>query len=84
MENDTVVRSNKIDVAWGGLQVKSAYEYACNKHPVFPKNPHAALSILVEEVGEMAEALNEGDMAGALFEAAQVGAVIQRFLEEFS
>lgn len=64
--------------------VQAAYVHACNKHPVFPDQPHAALSILVEEVGEVAQALNEGDMAAALFEAAQVGAVIQRFIEEFS
>lgn len=64
--------------------VRAAYDYACDKHPVFPDQPHAALSILVEEVGEVAKALNDGDMAAALFEAAQVGAVIQRFIEQFS
>lgn len=50
-------------------------------HPDFVATDNDALSILVEEVGEIAKALNEGDAAHMRQEIAQAGAVIIRWLD---
>lgn len=55
---------------------------AKEKHPEFPDNPAEALCIITEEVGELAEAINDGDSVYHLREeAAHVAVTAIRFLE---
>jgi NTP pyrophosphatase (non-canonical NTP hydrolase) len=52
------------------------------KHPEFPDNPAEALCIITEEVGELAQAINDGDGVDHLREeAAHVAVTAIRFLE---
>lgn len=55
---------------------------AKEKHPEFPDNHAEALCIITEEVGELAEAINDGDRVDHLREeAAHVAVTSIRFLE---
>lgn len=59
-------------------------EYAKAKHPVFPANPAEGLSIITEEVGELAEAINDQHgKARMKEEAAHVAVTAIRFIEGF-
>ena len=52
------------------------------KHPEFPENPAEAFCIISEELGELAEAINDGDSVDHLREeAAHVAVTAIRFLE---
>lgn len=54
------------------------------KHPVFAKSPHHAMCILTEEVGEIAQELNNPtiDVKAYRTEILQVMVVCQRMLEQ--
>ena len=55
---------------------------AKEKHPEFPENHAEALCIITEELGELAEAINDGDSVEHLREeAAHVAVTAIRFLE---
>lgn len=56
------------------------YNHACVKHPVFAGSYEKAVCILTEEVGEVAQAINDKDLPGMIREIAQVAAVCERFL----
>jgi NTP pyrophosphatase (non-canonical NTP hydrolase) len=52
------------------------------KHPEFPDNPAEALSIITEEVGELAEAINDKQSKERMREeAAHVAVTAIRFIE---
>lgn len=52
------------------------------KHPEFPDNPAEALCIITEEVGELAEAINDRDcIEHQIEEAAHVAVTAIRFIE---
>ena len=53
------------------------------KHSPQPRNAHQWLSILMEEVGETAEALNDGNSARMEHELIQVAAVAKAWYEDF-
>lgn len=56
---------------------------AKSKHPGFPDQPAEALSIIVEEVGELAEAINDEEISiRQIEEAAHVAVTALRFIEE--
>ena len=57
-------------------------ENARKKHPDFTNNPFLQLSILVEEVGEVAKDLNDKELQKAVKEMAQVAAVIIRMITD--
>lgn len=59
-----------------------ALEYARSEHPDFVPTPMAALAILLEEVGEVAKAVNEEDATAQREELLQCGAVILRWLSD--
>ena len=62
--------------------VNLEYACACKKHPGFSKGSiERAYIVLGEEVGEVANAILEGDNRNLLVEIAQVAAVCLRFLE---
>lgn len=63
------------------MTIKYEIERALLKHPVWPTDPFRAASVLVEEVGELVKAINEGDVVGANAEAAQVVATAIRFYQ---
>ena len=53
------------------------------KHPIFPSNPSEGLSIITEELGELAEAINDNQSVERMKEeAAHVAVTAIRFLEE--
>ena len=55
---------------------------AKEKHPEFPDNPAEALSIITEELGELAEAINDKQSKECMREeAAHVAVTAIRFLE---
>ena len=58
-------------------------EKAKTKHPIFPSNPSEGLSIITEEIGELAEAINDMETKERLKEeAAHVAVTAIRFIEE--
>lgn len=60
-------------------------EKAKAKHPEFPTNPAEALCIITEEVGELAEAINDRDcIEHQIEEAAHVAVTAIRFIEGMS
>ncbi len=61
--------------------IKLEYDFAKIKWPGFTTNRFQAISILTEEVGEAAQALNDSDIDNLKVELAQVAAVCVRFLE---
>lgn len=60
------------------LHLKSARE----KHPVFATSKQEAVSILLEEVGEVARAVNEKDDEGLVSELFDVVTVCLRWLQK--
>ncbi len=54
---------------------------ACKKHPVFANSMESALAILMEEVGEIARAIQEKDTENIKTEIAQAAAVCIRMLD---
>lgn len=61
-----------------------AYKHAVKKHPIFDEGEglFKCASILFEEVGEVAQALNNGDHGHAAGELYHVIAVCFRLIEE--
>lgn len=65
-------------------KIQEAYDHAIEKHPVFDegKGLYHGVSTLVEEVGEVAMALNDGDRNHAVDEIYQVIAVCLRLINK--
>jgi NTP pyrophosphatase (non-canonical NTP hydrolase) len=56
---------------------------ARKKHPYFPEYPSEALSIIMEEVGELAVAINDRESDERMIEeAAHVAVTAYRFIEK--
>ena len=62
--------------------IVEALAHARVEHPRWPANEFEAMCIITEEVGEIAQALNDGDLGRAREEAGHVLATVIRFLEE--
>jgi NTP pyrophosphatase (non-canonical NTP hydrolase) len=63
--------------------VGKEYFKAKDKHPVFPDNPAEALGIITEELGELAQAINDGESKDRqIEEAAHVAVTAIRFIEQ--
>jgi NTP pyrophosphatase (non-canonical NTP hydrolase) len=63
--------------------VGKEYFKAKDKHPMFPDNPAEALSIITEELGELAQAINDGESKDRqIEEAAHVAVTAIRFIEQ--
>lgn len=61
-------------------EVIQATKHAEEKHPFFVENPAQAVSVATEELGEMAEAVNDGNWEQAKAEALDTIAVLVRFI----
>lgn len=61
--------------------LRREYEAAMEKHPLFAVSLYQAVSIVTEEAGELAQAVNDGDRKAALKEAAHVAVVAIRAVE---
>lgn len=62
--------------------IQAEYNKAKNKHPEFPENPAEALCIITEELGELAQAINDKEEKTRLIEeAAHVAVTAIRFIE---
>ena len=61
--------------------LRREYEAAKEKHPLFAGSLYQAVSIVTEEAGELAQAVNDGREKDALTEAAHVAVVAIRALE---
>ena len=61
--------------------VKRELDHARNKHPLWPLNRYRQLTIIAEEFGELAQAINDNREDDAEIEAAQTIATLIRFLE---
>lgn len=58
------------------------YKHACEKHPKFPENTADAISVFLEELGEVAKSYNDSDATPLLLqEVAQTAVTCLRFLE---
>lgn len=67
--------------------VREEIYLACKKHPLFVNSPEQALCVLFEEVGELAQEVNDNSLdyqwkSRAYEEAAQVAAVAIRFMRK--
>lgn len=67
--------------------VRDALYQACKKHPLFANSPEQGVCILLEEVGELAQEVNDNSLdyqwkSRAYEEAAQVAAVAIRFMRK--
>lgn len=59
------------------------YDKAKRKHPEFPNNPAEALCIIMEELGELAQAINDKEPSERqIEEAAHVAVTAIRFIEQ--
>lgn len=63
--------------------ISKAVIRAKQKHPHFASNENEALSLLMEEVGEVAQALNDNNKEKAREEILDTIAVLVRYLETF-
>jgi hypothetical protein len=64
-------------------ELLKAMQYAKNKHPEYPNNSAEALCIIAEELGELAQAINDGESTERqIEEAAHVAVTAIRFIEE--
>ena len=61
--------------------LRREYEGAMEKHPIFAGSLYQAVSIMAEEAGELAQAVNDGNRRTALTEAAHVAVVAIRAVE---
>lgn len=63
--------------------IMAQYAHAVEKHPVFDagRGIFHCVSILLEEAGEVAQAVNDGHLDHAVLELEQVAAVCIRFVE---
>lgn len=64
------------------LKIEKAVKKAELKHPVFAESAYQVVSILAEETGEFAQAINDKDFSRAESEALDIIAVCIRFLKE--
>lgn len=64
------------------LAIEKAVRHAEQKHPVFAESGYQVVSILAEETGEFAQAINDKDFNKAESEALDIIAVCIRFLKE--
>jgi len=67
-------------------RISAALDQAKRKHPAWSDDPLHAVSILTEEVGELAQAINDfyhddGSAERILDESAQVAAVVIRIMQ---
>lgn len=64
-------------------EILTELEAACLKHPSFClDNLLMGLAVTMEELGETAEAMLDGNIDHAIHEMAQVGACVHRFIDE--
>lgn len=63
------------------LAIENAVRHAEQKHPVFATNKFQAVSIIGEEFGELAQAVNDNDFEKAEVEALDLIATCIRFLK---
>ena len=63
-------------------KIKEAVEHAREKHPTYAVISEQGVSIIAEEFGEMAQAVNDNDKSKAKEEAFHVIATCIRFVEE--
>ncbi len=77
-----------LDEVFTQIQVERAYQTALREQGKFDytcdmesMSNHQFLSVLTEEVGEIAKALNDGDMKNFAYEILQVAAVCAARLE---
>jgi hypothetical protein len=64
-------------------ELLKAMQYAKNKHPEYPINPAEALCIITEELGELAQAINDKESKDRqIEEAAHVAVTAIRFIEQ--
>lgn len=61
-------------------EVIQAVKHAEEKHPFFVENLPQGVSVATEELGEMATAVNDGDLEQARAEALDTIAVLVRFV----
>lgn len=64
------------------LQILSAIQSAKKRHPEFVKTPEQAVSVMGEEFGEFAQAINDKKFEKASQEALDVIAVCCRFIQK--
>lgn len=64
------------------LKIEKAVKRVETKHPVFANNAFQVVSIMAEEAGEFAQAINDKDFDKAESEALDLIAVCIRFLKE--
>lgn len=62
-------------------KIIGAVHHAKKKHPVFASSLDHATSLALEELGEMAKALNDGDLKAVKAEALDTIAVLVRIIE---
>lgn len=62
--------------------IQAALDSAREKHPTYAVIAEQGVSIIAEEFGEMAQAVNDNDMSKAKEEAYHVIATCIRFVEE--
>ena len=60
--------------------IEQAVANACAKHPLFATSIHEVVSLATEELGELAQAINDNDIEAAKREALDLIAVLMRFL----
>jgi NTP pyrophosphatase (non-canonical NTP hydrolase) len=63
--------------------VRGAISHAVTKHPDFAKTPYQAISIITEELGELAQAVNDGNKEQAKLELFHVIATCARLYHQY-
>lgn len=81
MSDRTMQLNLNISEAIVVAQIFGAVARAEKKHPEFVKTPEEAVSVLGEEFGEFAQAINDKDFAKAQNEALDIIAVCVRVLK---
>lgn len=73
-------------IAWFDIdclgEIAEAVNKARSKHPKFTNSPEQIVCIATEELGEMAQAINDKKLDKAKLEALDLIAVLIRFVEE--
>lgn len=64
------------------VKIEKAVKKAETKHPLFAESAYQAISIIGEEFGELAQAVNDKDFERAEAEALDLIATCIRFLKE--